>query len=104
MADNPAQGVVDTINATVMTPAKKGMDMLSGALDPSSYQFLLDALMKLKGGTQPTMQATPSRGDINLPPESGQFDPMLPAAHLPPEVRQRMVADALQQRMSQQGR
>ena len=45
------------------------------------------------GSAMPTAHAMP--GDIELPPESGQIDPRLPAAHLPPHLRQRLLREAL---------
>ena len=35
------------------------------------------------------------RGDIQLPPESGQVDPRLPMAHLPLEVQRRLMLEMM---------
>ena len=46
--------------------------------------------------------AGPQRtGDIYLPPESGQLDPNSPMAHLPPEVRDKLLREAMMKGMKQ---
>ena len=77
--------------------------------NPSNFQVILQRLQALRGGqlgqqpqgppSAPPMPAPQGPGrDINLPNESGQIDPRLPMAHLPPAVRA-----ALLQQMSGKG-
>ena len=77
---------------------------------PSNFQLILQRLQALRGGQfgqppqgpppAPPMPAPQGPGrDINLPNQSGQIDPRLPMAHLPPAVR----AALLQQMMSGKG-
>ena len=77
--------------------------------NPSNFQLILQRLQALRQGQQgPPAQVAPAMPpmapqgqgrDINLPNQSGQIDPRLPMAHLPPAVR----AVLLQQMMSGKG-
>ena len=78
----------------------------------NTIQLILERLRQLQGKSGPPVsaqgppqgpppstmpQAQASSKDIFLPPESGQFDPRLPIAHLPEAQRNQMRDEMIQQ-------